>query len=94
MNSHRLPGKGRRMRPIMGHTMHYRRMIITLQPGCSSSFLSNLNHESQSMLASSQSWDPHDPFLDCLSEDRKKLSCQCKVRLVQNSESRREEGTK
>ncbi|KAL0912906.1 hypothetical protein M5K25_016322 [Dendrobium thyrsiflorum] len=28
MNSHRLPGKGRRM----GHTMHYRRMIITLQP--------------------------------------------------------------
>ena len=44
------------------------------------------------MLASSQSWDPHDPFLDCLSEDRKKLSCQCKVRLVQNSESRREEG--
>nr|YP_010330885.1 ribosomal protein L23 [Gesnouinia arborea]YP_010330904.1 ribosomal protein L23 [Gesnouinia arborea]YP_010468551.1 ribosomal protein L23 [Parietaria mauritanica]YP_010468571.1 ribosomal protein L23 [Parietaria mauritanica]YP_010470181.1 ribosomal protein L23 [Parietaria judaica]YP_010470201.1 ribosomal protein L23 [Parietaria judaica]UNY34190.1 ribosomal protein L23 [Gesnouinia arborea]UNY34209.1 ribosomal protein L23 [Gesnouinia arborea]UVF31661.1 ribosomal protein L23 [Parietaria maurit len=33
MNSHRLPGKGRRMGPIMGHTMHYRRMIITLQPG-------------------------------------------------------------
>ncbi|MBA0797517.1 hypothetical protein Gohar_008205 [Gossypium harknessii] len=31
MNSHRLSGKGRRMRPIMGHTMHYRRMIITLQ---------------------------------------------------------------
>nr|WCR50839.1 ribosomal protein L23 [Dracocephalum rupestre]WCR50858.1 ribosomal protein L23 [Dracocephalum rupestre] len=31
MNSHRLPGKGRRM----GHTMHYRRMIITLQPGYS-----------------------------------------------------------
>nr|AHY80582.1 ribosomal protein L23 [Beta vulgaris subsp. vulgaris]AHY80604.1 ribosomal protein L23 [Beta vulgaris subsp. vulgaris] len=31
MNSHRLPGKGRRMGPIMGHTMHYRRMIITLQ---------------------------------------------------------------
>nr|YP_010712179.1 ribosomal protein L23 [Corydalis speciosa]YP_010712198.1 ribosomal protein L23 [Corydalis speciosa]WDA92834.1 ribosomal protein L23 [Corydalis speciosa]WDA92853.1 ribosomal protein L23 [Corydalis speciosa] len=27
MNSHRLPGKGRRMGPIMGHTMHYRRMI-------------------------------------------------------------------
>ncbi|MFQ6620157.1 hypothetical protein Gotur_000536, partial [Gossypium turneri] len=23
MNSHRLPGKGRRMGPIMGHTMHY-----------------------------------------------------------------------
>ncbi|XLU94317.1 hypothetical protein S245_008669, partial [Arachis hypogaea] len=23
---------GRRMRPIMGHTMHYRRIIITLQP--------------------------------------------------------------
>nr|YP_008854552.1 ribosomal protein L23 [Ravenala madagascariensis]YP_008854571.1 ribosomal protein L23 [Ravenala madagascariensis]AHA12641.1 ribosomal protein L23 [Ravenala madagascariensis]AHA12661.1 ribosomal protein L23 [Ravenala madagascariensis] len=39
MNSHRLPGKGRRRRmgPIMGHTMHYRhrRMIITLQPGYS-----------------------------------------------------------
>nr|QWK45235.1 ribosomal protein L23 [Stephania tetrandra]QWK45254.1 ribosomal protein L23 [Stephania tetrandra] len=33
MNSHRLPGKGRRMGP--GHTMHYRRMIITLQPGYS-----------------------------------------------------------
>nr|QTW90227.1 ribosomal protein L23 [Corydalis saxicola]QTW90232.1 ribosomal protein L23 [Corydalis saxicola]QTW90410.1 ribosomal protein L23 [Corydalis saxicola]QTW90416.1 ribosomal protein L23 [Corydalis saxicola] len=33
MNSHRLPGKGRRMGPIMGHTRHYRRMIITLQPG-------------------------------------------------------------
>ncbi|KAK8950199.1 hypothetical protein KSP40_PGU018421 [Platanthera guangdongensis] len=32
MNSHRLPVKGRRMGPIMGHTMHYRRMIITLQP--------------------------------------------------------------
>nr|YP_010135023.1 ribosomal protein L23 [Litsea chunii]YP_010135527.1 ribosomal protein L23 [Litsea tsinlingensis]QWM94711.1 ribosomal protein L23 [Litsea chunii]QWM95215.1 ribosomal protein L23 [Litsea tsinlingensis] len=29
------PGKGRRMGPIMGHTMHYRRMIITLQPGYS-----------------------------------------------------------
>ncbi|KAF1864821.1 hypothetical protein Lal_00031780 [Lupinus albus] len=27
--------KGRRMRPIMGHTMHYKRMIITLQPGYS-----------------------------------------------------------
>ncbi|KAK8949461.1 hypothetical protein KSP39_PZI006103 [Platanthera zijinensis] len=35
MNSHRLPGKGRRMRPILGHTMHYIRMIITLQPGYS-----------------------------------------------------------
>ncbi|KAH1039058.1 hypothetical protein J1N35_040801, partial [Gossypium stocksii] len=35
MNSHRFPGKGRRMGPIMGHTMHYRRMIITLQPGYS-----------------------------------------------------------
>nr|YP_010274992.1 ribosomal protein L23 [Nonea vesicaria]YP_010275014.1 ribosomal protein L23 [Nonea vesicaria]UJV31774.1 ribosomal protein L23 [Nonea vesicaria]UJV31796.1 ribosomal protein L23 [Nonea vesicaria] len=35
MNSHRLPGKGRRMGPIMGHTMHYRRMIITLQSGYS-----------------------------------------------------------
>lgn len=33
MNSHQLPGKGRRMRPIMG--LHYRRMIITLQPGYS-----------------------------------------------------------
>ncbi|TYG86055.1 hypothetical protein ES288_A13G104600v1 [Gossypium darwinii] len=27
--------KGRRMGPIMGHTMHYRRMIITLQLGYS-----------------------------------------------------------
>jgi len=35
VNSHRLPGKGRRMGPILGHTMHYRRMIITLQPGYS-----------------------------------------------------------
>jgi len=33
VNSHRLPGKGRRMGPILGHTMHYRRMIITLQLG-------------------------------------------------------------
>ncbi|KAL6328892.1 hypothetical protein AAG906_003909 [Vitis piasezkii] len=31
MNNHRLSRKGRRMRPIMGHTMHYRRMIIILQ---------------------------------------------------------------
>ncbi|KAB2024962.1 hypothetical protein ERO13_D06G105280v2 [Gossypium hirsutum] len=35
MNSHRLPEKGSRMGPIMGHTMHYRRMIITLQTGYS-----------------------------------------------------------
>nr|YP_009141331.1 ribosomal protein L23 [Lathyrus inconspicuus]AIL55857.1 ribosomal protein L23 [Lathyrus inconspicuus] len=35
MNSHGLPRKGRRMRPIMGHTMHYKRMIITLEPGYS-----------------------------------------------------------
>nr|QYB23407.1 ribosomal protein L23 [Hedysarum polybotrys var. alaschanicum] len=35
INSHRLPIKGRRVRPIMRHTMHYRRMIITLQPGYS-----------------------------------------------------------
>nr|UFI07851.1 ribosomal protein L23 [Arceuthobium bicarinatum] len=33
MNSHRLPPvKGRRV-GRMGHTMHYRRMRITLQPG-------------------------------------------------------------
>ena len=31
-NSHRLPEKGRRMRPIMRQIMHYKRMIITLQP--------------------------------------------------------------
>nr|YP_010967421.1 ribosomal protein L23 [Opuntia scheeri]WNM93721.1 ribosomal protein L23 [Opuntia scheeri] len=31
MNSHRIQRKGRRMGPILGHTMHYRRMIITLQ---------------------------------------------------------------
>ncbi|TYI86862.1 hypothetical protein E1A91_D04G095600v1 [Gossypium mustelinum] len=35
MNSHQLPRKGRRMGPIMRHTMHYRRMIVTLQPGYS-----------------------------------------------------------
>nr|WIL95970.1 ribosomal protein L23 [Caragana tibetica] len=35
MNSHRLPIKGRRGRPIMGHTMLYTRLIITLQPGYS-----------------------------------------------------------
>jgi len=35
MNRHRLPEKGRRMRPIIRHTMHYRHMIITLQPGYS-----------------------------------------------------------
>nr|YP_009990693.1 ribosomal protein L23 [Zygophyllum xanthoxylum]YP_009990701.1 ribosomal protein L23 [Zygophyllum xanthoxylum]QNM99197.1 ribosomal protein L23 [Zygophyllum xanthoxylum]QNM99205.1 ribosomal protein L23 [Zygophyllum xanthoxylum]UAA82479.1 ribosomal protein L23 [Zygophyllum xanthoxylum]UAA82482.1 ribosomal protein L23 [Zygophyllum xanthoxylum]UZU70674.1 ribosomal protein L23 [Zygophyllum xanthoxylum] len=35
VNSHRLPGKVKRMGPILGHTMHYRRMIITLQPGYS-----------------------------------------------------------
>ena len=29
------PGKGRRMGPIMGHAMHYRRTIITLPPGYS-----------------------------------------------------------
>jgi hypothetical protein len=33
MNSHRLPGKGRRMRPIMGHKMYYRRIIITIKSG-------------------------------------------------------------
>ena len=31
MNSHRLPGKGKRTGRIMEHTMHYRRIIITLQ---------------------------------------------------------------
>ncbi|KAL5722148.1 60S ribosomal protein L2 [Ranunculus cassubicifolius] len=41
MNSHRLPGKGRRMGPIMGHTMHYRRMIITLQLAVGSQVKSN-----------------------------------------------------
>ncbi|KAK4730107.1 hypothetical protein R3W88_023095 [Solanum pinnatisectum] len=35
MNSHRLSGKSRRMGPIMGHTMHCKRMIIMLQPGYS-----------------------------------------------------------
>ncbi|MFS7920385.1 putative ribosomal protein L25/L23 [Helianthus anomalus] len=35
MNSHRLRGKARRMGRIMGQTMHYSRMIITLQPGYS-----------------------------------------------------------
>ncbi|KAE9584784.1 putative ribosomal protein L25/L23 [Lupinus albus] len=31
MNTNRLSVKGRSMRAIMGHTMHYRRMIITLK---------------------------------------------------------------
>uniref|UniRef100_A0A3Q7J789 Large ribosomal subunit protein uL23cz/uL23cy n=1 Tax=Solanum lycopersicum TaxID=4081 RepID=A0A3Q7J789_SOLLC len=35
MNSHRLPEKSTRMRPTIGHTMHCRRMIITLQLGYS-----------------------------------------------------------
>ncbi|PHT77836.1 50S ribosomal protein L23, chloroplastic [Capsicum annuum] len=35
MNSHRLSGKSRRMGPIMGYTMPYKHMIITLQPGYS-----------------------------------------------------------
>jgi large subunit ribosomal protein L23 len=33
VNSHRQPRKGRIMGPIMGHAMHYKHMIITLQPG-------------------------------------------------------------
>nr|YP_009243102.1 ribosomal protein L23 [Monsonia marlothii]AMQ99487.1 ribosomal protein L23 [Monsonia marlothii] len=37
MNSHRLPGKGRtrtrkRKGPIRGHRIHYKRMILTIQP--------------------------------------------------------------
>ncbi|CAA2970558.1 ribosomal L23 (chloroplast), partial [Olea europaea subsp. europaea] len=35
MNSHRLSRKAQRMGPIMGHTMLYRYMIVTLQPGYS-----------------------------------------------------------
>ena len=36
MNSHRLLlRKGQRMGPSMGHRMHYRRLIITLQPSYS-----------------------------------------------------------
>nr|YP_009433001.1 ribosomal protein L23 [Neocinnamomum delavayi]YP_009529132.1 ribosomal protein L23 [Neocinnamomum mekongense]YP_010894776.1 ribosomal protein L23 [Neocinnamomum lecomtei]YP_010922006.1 ribosomal protein L23 [Neocinnamomum fargesii]YP_010922087.1 ribosomal protein L23 [Neocinnamomum caudatum]WJZ09779.1 ribosomal protein L23 [Neocinnamomum caudatum var. macrocarpum]WJZ09941.1 ribosomal protein L23 [Neocinnamomum sp. ZC-2023a]AXV54240.1 ribosomal protein L23 [Neocinnamomum mekongense]QWL180 len=35
INNYRLPRKGRRMGPIMGHTMRYKRIIITLQPGYS-----------------------------------------------------------
>lgn len=31
MNIHRLPGKVRRMGPIMGHTMHYRYRIINFK---------------------------------------------------------------
>nr|YP_009299032.1 ribosomal protein L23 [Pelargonium dolomiticum]YP_009299052.1 ribosomal protein L23 [Pelargonium dolomiticum]YP_009299928.1 ribosomal protein L23 [Pelargonium trifidum]YP_009299948.1 ribosomal protein L23 [Pelargonium trifidum]AJB98946.1 ribosomal protein L23 [Pelargonium dolomiticum]AJB98967.1 ribosomal protein L23 [Pelargonium dolomiticum]AJB99841.1 ribosomal protein L23 [Pelargonium trifidum]AJB99863.1 ribosomal protein L23 [Pelargonium trifidum] len=42
MNSHRLPGKRTGKRRRMGHTMHYRRMIITLQPGYSIPSLRNL----------------------------------------------------
>lgn len=32
MNSHQLPGRGRRMEPIVGHTMRFKCKIITLQP--------------------------------------------------------------
>nr|YP_003934287.1 ribosomal protein L23 [Monsonia speciosa]ACH47397.1 ribosomal protein L23 [Monsonia speciosa]ADJ66422.1 ribosomal protein L23 [Monsonia speciosa] len=37
INSHRLPGKGKMRRgrgrgPIMGHRIHYKRMILTIQP--------------------------------------------------------------
>lgn len=32
MNSHRLSENDRRIGPFMGHTMHYKRKIITLQP--------------------------------------------------------------
>nr|YP_009413587.1 ribosomal protein L23 [Hemitomes congestum]ASN78930.1 ribosomal protein L23 [Hemitomes congestum] len=35
INSHRLPGKKRRVGRIIEHTMNCRRMIITLQPGYS-----------------------------------------------------------
>ena len=30
VNSHRLPGKGRRIGPILGHTMHYRRITLRI----------------------------------------------------------------
>nr|YP_009413630.1 ribosomal protein L23 [Monotropsis odorata]ASN79017.1 ribosomal protein L23 [Monotropsis odorata] len=33
MNSHRLPGKRKRVGRIIEHTMNCKRMIITLQPG-------------------------------------------------------------
>nr|UZC37001.1 ribosomal protein L23 [Pteridophyllum racemosum] len=42
MNSHRLPGKRKKRGYILGHTMHYRRMIITLQQGHSIPLLKNL----------------------------------------------------
>ncbi|KAI3897357.1 hypothetical protein MKX03_021952 [Papaver bracteatum] len=48
MNSHRLLGHGRRMGP-MGHTMHYKHMIITLQPD------SQVKSNSQNNLISGQS---------------------------------------
>ena len=35
INSHRLPGKGKRRGRVMERTMHYRRIIITLQRGYS-----------------------------------------------------------
>nr|QGS65036.1 ribosomal protein L23 [Microcycas calocoma]QKN99162.1 ribosomal protein L23 [Microcycas calocoma] len=35
MNSYRPPRKGRRIRPIIGHPIRFRHMIITLQPGYS-----------------------------------------------------------
>nr|YP_010372337.1 ribosomal protein L23 [Rhododendron latoucheae]YP_010372920.1 ribosomal protein L23 [Rhododendron huadingense]UOX29800.1 ribosomal protein L23 [Rhododendron latoucheae]UPH77695.1 ribosomal protein L23 [Rhododendron huadingense] len=43
MNSHRLPGKGKRTGRFMEHTMHYRRIIITLQRGYSILPLKKIN---------------------------------------------------
>ncbi|WMV38795.1 hypothetical protein MTR67_032180, partial [Solanum verrucosum] len=50
MSNHRLPGKSRRMGPIMGHTMHYKRMIVTLHQG--PFFLEQIDEEDNNNLNS------------------------------------------
>nr|YP_009920402.1 ribosomal protein L23 [Syntrichia filaris]QMQ99546.1 ribosomal protein L23 [Syntrichia filaris] len=41
INSHILPEKKKKVGPIIGHSVHYKRMIITLQPGYSIPLFSN-----------------------------------------------------
>nr|BAT70128.2 ribosomal protein L23 [Takakia lepidozioides] len=41
MNSHRPPGKKKRIGPIIGHSVRYKRMIITLRSGYSIPLFSN-----------------------------------------------------
>ncbi|TVU39187.1 hypothetical protein EJB05_12594, partial [Eragrostis curvula] len=45
VNCYRLPGKGRRMGPILGHTMHYRRSLGFLAVGASSYLGNNITDQ-------------------------------------------------